>query len=208
MFQRHHERLVVGRGDAKLRSRHLAGVHGFRVLDQVQVVGVGGCGLRIENAPPGEHEIARRHRLPVRPLMIAQMERPGQPVGRCFPTSAAPGIGSPFASSVVRPMQHVADDVVLPVPLDEVRIEGSRLRSVAAVQHDLAGLCPGSRRPVRLRAVAAGGEGAQCRCADSEAERLQDRTPTHALTFRSTANACGWCWTHSSPSPSHKAAPD
>ena len=145
MFEGDHQRLVVRRRNAKGRGRQFAGTDRLGVLHHPKIIGVRRGGFRIDETPPSENEIARRHRHAVGPQMIAQMERPAQPVGGNLPMRGGSGDGLGARAFRRQAHDHIADHKGLPGSLHEGRIEALDIRTVAAIE-DGAGriVCPAS----------------------------------------------------------------
>ncbi len=76
MVQRQLKGVGVQRLCAQRFQRHVAAVHGRRVLDEIEQVGIFRRQLGIQDPPQGEDEVIRGQGLAIRPFGVAQVEGP------------------------------------------------------------------------------------------------------------------------------------
>ena len=134
IFQRQLQRLVIDSPHAKLFRLQRARVHLLGILDQPEHRGVLRGDRRILDAAEGKHEIIRRHRHAVRPVVIAQLEGPDR-AGR-IDLPAGRHAGNGLAGRIIgrQADQHVADHDVFPLRRRLVRVERVDLGRDAAPQ--------------------------------------------------------------------------
>ncbi len=147
VVQGQHDRARIGRRDAEAGGVGLAAVHRLAVLQQIEQVGVGGGGSRIEHPPERIDEVVGGERPPVRPGRRAQVEGPDQPVRRGLPGPGDAGRGPAVGPVLGQTHHQVAQDHLLVGEVDLLGIQRSRVREIAVFQAGLAPRTGGALRP-------------------------------------------------------------